>query len=108
MKLFGREIEGYGKALLVLAAIFLVSSGLCGVTVSMEGKGGFLNLPNNAWGQFLGIAGLVEFGAMIISGGGIVLVAIAWMVTVVYGLTAKPPKDRVQKLFDDKDETKNQ
>jgi hypothetical protein len=106
MKLFGREIKGFAKVLVVLTAVLLVSSGLCGITVSLEGNGGWYNLPNSAWGNFLGFAGFTEMAAMIISGPGIVLVAIAWLVSVGYDRIAHPPKDGVQKLFDDDNEGK--
>lgn len=108
VKLFGRELEGYAKVLVVLAAVLLVSSGLCGITVALEGKGGWYNLPNSAWGNFLAFAGLAEMAAMVISGPGIVVVAVALLASRVYERFAKPPKDGVQKLFGDERKDKNE
>jgi hypothetical protein len=107
MKLFGREMSGFAKVLVVLAAVLLVSSGLCGITVSLAGNGGWYNLPNTPWGNFLGFAGMVEMIAMVISGPGMVLVAIAWLVSAVYDSFVNTPKDGVQKLFDNEDKPKD-
>ena len=31
MKLFGRDLHGFAKAIVILAAVFLVASGMCGL-----------------------------------------------------------------------------
>ena len=40
MKLFGHELEGFAKALVILVAVFLVSSGLCGLQWFISTGGG--------------------------------------------------------------------
>ena len=100
MKLFRHEIDSYPKALVAFAAVFLASSGLCGVqwaiATTIQGDMGAL-------GAFVIFLGMVELAAMALSAIGIVLVLIAWPVSALYGRFAKPPNDRVQRLFDDKD-----
>jgi hypothetical protein len=92
MKLFGREFDGYAKWLVILVAVLLVASGLCGIQLAL-----FNSLEGSLSGLFI-ITGLLELAAIVISIVGIVVV-----------LIAKPAKDRTQRLFgnssedDDKD-----
>ena len=108
MKLFGRELTGFPKTLVILVAVLLVASGMCGVTGLLEARyDGWYRLPNNAWGDFLGFSGVIEWLAMSISAAGIAFVLIAWPISVIYRIVAKPEKDRVESLFASKaDETK--
>ena len=107
MKLLGHELKGFPKALVILVAVLLVASGLCGVTNLLEARyDGWYRLPNNAWGNFLGISGVIEWLAMSISAAGAAFVLIVWPISVIYRLAAKPEKDRVESLFARKDESK--
>jgi hypothetical protein len=108
MKLFGRELVGFPKALAVLVAVLLVASGLCGLSQTIEARNGWSmfgpGMPNTLFGDALSISNLVSAAAIAISISGIVLVLIGWPVSFLYRLIAKPSKDRVQRLFDDSKE----
>jgi len=98
MKLFGRELEGRAKTLVILVAVLLLSAGLCGLQLNSGGGLGnqiFILLP-------LGVAELI---AMFVSACWIVILSIAWGAEALYGRYGKPPKDEVQKLFEDRDKT---
>lgn len=77
MKLFGHEITGFAKALVILAAVFLVASGLCGLQLFFDG---------NATGSMpvLFSLGLVELAAAILSAIGIVVVLLLWIGSALY------------------------
>jgi len=96
MRIFGREVEGYPKVLLVLVAVLLVSSGLCGLQLAFANIGG-----NGSDGTILFPLGIVELIVMLLSAGGIVVVLLLWVATALYRRFANPPKDGVQRLFDD-------
>ncbi len=95
MKLFGRDFQGFAKALVVLATILLVSFGLCGLNWIISSHGGDAALTISI------VTGLIELAAMALSSLGIVFVSLAWAGTALYSRYGKPPKDRVQKLFDE-------
>lgn len=99
MKLFGRELEGYPRTLVVLAVVLLVASGLCGFQwkISMGSQqGSSILIP----------LGFLELIAMLLSAAGIFIVLVLWAASALYARFAKPPKDSVQRLFDSSDETK--
>ena len=78
MKLFGRTIEGYAKALVVLVAVLSLSTGLCAVTNSVAARDhGWWNM-SGAWGNFLAVASLTEAAVLVLSALGTVLVLIVW------------------------------
>jgi hypothetical protein len=108
LKLFGRELTGFPKAIVVLVAVLLVASGLCGLSGAIEAKHGWSwfspGLPKTALANVLILVDLATFVGILLSGAGLVFVLIAWPANVVYRLIAKPQKDRVQRLFDQSDE----
>jgi hypothetical protein len=111
MKFFGRKLEGFLKALVVLAAVLLVASGLCGLSGSIEARHGWFFLgptpvPNTALGNTLRTVDLVSLLGIVISGVGVAFVLVAWPISSIYRLIAKPEKDRVESLFHRKAETK--
>lgn len=93
MRLFGREIEGYPKALVVLAAIFLVATGLCGVQTAVYGRS-----PDLVQLIFI-FSGLLEIGAGFLSLAGIVTVLIAWPIAHVYQSRDSAQRDTLQPLL---------
>ena len=101
MKLFGRELEGYARTLVILVAVLLVSSGLCGLQWAMQDKFA------NGLGWVLIPLGVVELIAMVLSAGGIVVVLLLWIGAVFYARFGRAPKDGVQRLFEDGDKTKH-
>jgi len=100
MRLFRHEIDSYPKALVAFAAVFLASSGLCGVQWAIATS---IHSDMGTLGSFIIFLGMLELAAMALSAIGIVLVLIAWPIARLYGRVAKPPKDRVQRLFDPED-----
>jgi hypothetical protein len=101
VKLFGRELEGRAKTLVILVAVLLVSAGLCGLQWNTAGGVGdslLILIP----------LGFAELAAMFISACWIVILLIAWGAEALYHRYGKPHKDEVQKLFEDgEDEERN-
>ena len=85
MKLFGRELSTVAKVLLVLVAILLVSSGLCGLQLTIGNK---LATGQDALPVVLGVA---ELAAMLLSAVGIVVVVLALGVRGLYRLSQSQP-----------------
>lgn len=81
----------YTKAITILAIIFGVSLGLCGLTFAastgMRGDG-----------QWIIILGLIELAAMILSAIGLVVTVIVWLIASANGYRSSSDP---QKLFDD-------
>jgi hypothetical protein len=100
MRLFRQEIDSYPKALVAFAAVFLASSGLCGVQWAIATS---IHRDLGTLGSFILFLRLLELAAMALSAIGIVVVLIAWPVSRLYDRFAKPPQDRVQRLFDTED-----
>ena len=86
MRLFGREMKGIPKALVILAAVLLVATGLCGLQVIINGKGG-------PWTAVLLPLGIVESLTILVSAAGIVVVLIAWAVRGLYRIFIRPEED---------------
>jgi hypothetical protein len=111
IKLFGRKLEGFPKVLVILVTVLLLASGLCGVTGEIETKNGWFwlgkGLPNTPLGNALTILDLIGDGAFMISALGIASVLIGWPLSFLYVRITKPERDRTQKLFADRDETKH-
>jgi hypothetical protein len=109
VKLFGRELVGFPKAIVVLVAVLLVASGLCGLSGAIEARHGWSwfgpGLPKTTLANVLIVIDLASFVGILLSGAGLVFVLIAWPTNVVYRIIAKPQKDRVQRLLDQSDDT---
>jgi len=104
MKLFGRSLEGFAKALVILVAIFLVSGGLCGLSLGIA-NAGVLNGPSSIWGNLLVAAGLASGAIIVLSLLGIVIVAIVWLISAAVRRSSSPSKDHARPLLDsDKDQ----
>ena len=100
MGIFNLEENGFPKTLLMLVVTLLVSTGLCGLQwmFAMGPSGG------GTLGPLLIPLGVLELVVMLCSAAGIAVLSILWCARALFGV--KPPKDRVQKLFDNADETK--
>jgi hypothetical protein len=100
MKLFGFEVTSFAKALVILATVFLVASGLCGLqwifATNVQGTGAIL-IP----------LGFLELAAMAVSAVGIVVVLLLWIGSAVYRRIAHPGDDDPQSLFDSTDDSKH-
>jgi hypothetical protein len=78
MKLFGRELTGFPRALVVLVACLLVSSGLCGVQLLVNSG----NSGNP--GPILIPLGILELAVMALSAIGIFVVLLCWLAVIVW------------------------
>ena len=105
MKLSGRELDALPQALVVLVTVLLVAAGLCGLQWTQMNNP---RVQGPAPAVLFVAAGVLEFVAIAASAAGIVVVLILWGVRILYSRFAKPPKDEVQKLFGDGDETKHE
>jgi hypothetical protein len=98
MRLFGHEFGRRAKTLVILAAVLLVSAGLCGLQLRDANS---THLIADAIEIPLGV---VELVVMFASSVGIVVVSIAWGAEALYQRYGKAPKDEVQKLVEGKDD----
>ena len=92
MNLFGLEVSGFAKALVILAAIFLVASGMCGMQWMIASRG--------LAGDYLLPLGILELIAMLLSAAGIVLVLIVWFIQSLYDNHSGNRESGLQKLMD--------
>jgi hypothetical protein len=98
MKLFGHTLEGFAKAIVILVAVFLVSTGLCGLSLGLGYN--FMSSSNTPWNNFLGVMALCSGFAIVLSVAGIVLVLIIWLISAAVRNSSGKAKDNPQKLFD--------
>jgi len=90
MNFFGRNLQGPSKVIVIFAAIFLVSAGMCGIQIAIIDKSPAGSYGGNAAGIFLPL-GLIELAAMAVSLVGIVIVLIVWAIGALTRQdTAKP------------------
>jgi hypothetical protein len=94
MKFFGQALEGWAKALVILAAIFLVSCGLCGFSLGVA-NGGLLSGSRGQWGALLGSIAIGSGIGIVLSALGTAIVAIGWLISA-----AVRNSRGTQKLFD--------
>jgi phage tail protein X len=99
MKLFGHEVRGYAKTLVILVAVLLASSGLCGLQLVMLRHGSAISRPD---GLLISL-GIAELIAMFLSAGGIVVVLILWATQALYARLVRPSKAGTGKHFEDSD-----
>lgn len=97
MRLFGREVEGLPRLIVIFVAILLASSGLCGLQLAFQD-----HVPQAVGGLYIA-AGVVELGAMLISAGGIVVFSAIWVIRSIYEQFAGPPEEQSIRLFKDED-----
>jgi hypothetical protein len=109
MKLFGHELEGVPKVLVVLVVVLLMSSGLCGLSGEIEFRHHWSwfgpGLPKTALGDTLTLLDVVSAIAIVVSAFGVVLISIGWLANTLYRLIARPSKNRVQRIFGDSETT---
>lgn len=79
MKLFGRDLHGFAKAIVILAAVFLVASGMCGLQMILANSSSM-----SGTGDILIPLGIAELAAMVLSAAGIVLMILAWIARAIY------------------------
>lgn len=88
----------FGKIVMVLAIIFGVSLGLCGVTV-------VFSLGGNSGGSFLSSFGILLLIAFGLSLGGLLLTLLVYVTLSIIGAFSGKVS-QPQKLFDESDDTK--
>jgi hypothetical protein len=101
MKLFGRELVGFAKVLVVLVAVLLVSAGLCGLQLAIGNR-----LASNS-DTFLMLLGIAELIAMLVSAVGIVLVLLVWGARGLYRLSQAESGLELQKRSSNESPTKH-
>jgi hypothetical protein len=101
MKIFGRELVGFAKALVVLIAVLLVAAGMCGLQLAI-GNGSSGN--SDAVFEPLGILELI---AMLVSAVGIVVVLLAWGARGLYRLSLAESKSEAEETSRNRDRTEN-
>jgi hypothetical protein len=99
--------KGPAKLLVILATIFLISSGLCGLQFALANPG---RVGDSVAGALMPL-GSLELIAILLSAAGIVIVLVFWAVRTVYRLVtgrsenSEPRQGRkIQTLFDRDDE----
>ncbi|MGA3373441.1 MAG: hypothetical protein ABSC48_16945 [Terracidiphilus sp.] len=88
----------FSKIAAVLATVFGVSLGLCGVTFVLSSGG------NRGSGFFEGL-GMLELAAMALSAAGLALTLVVYVTLLIFGSFSEKVS-QPQKLFDDRDDTK--
>ena len=96
MNLFGREVSGFAKTLVILGSIFLVASGMCGMQAIV---GGF---PDNSL-LWVGLLAMIGF----LSAVGIVIVLLAWFLRSLIDNHSDAGDAGLQKLMESEDQDKN-
>ncbi len=94
MNLFGNQLKGFAKALVILAAALLLSCGMCGLSLGLGFD--FMGTANTRWANFVASIALLSGAAIVFSVMSIVGVLIAWAIRSIL----RPSKDGVQELFD--------
>lgn len=94
------ESINFPKTITILAAIFGVSLGLCGLTWFLSTTG---TRFNSIGGALFGL-GMIELVAILVSAVGLVIMTILWVISAAVGDRGKSTDP--QKLFDDNDEQK--
>jgi hypothetical protein len=98
------ERINFARIIAILAIVFGISLGLCGLNffVVTSGMGREIGIA-----PFLGFAGIAELALMALSGIGLVLAAIVWVIASMFG-QFNNRNSEPERLFDDKgDEPKN-
>jgi len=88
----------FAKIVTVLAIVFGVSLGLCGVTFVLSSGGG-------RGGSFFVGLGMMELAAIILSAAGLALILVVFVALSIFGGFSEKVS-QPQKLFDDEDDTK--
>jgi hypothetical protein len=89
----------FAKIVIVLVVVFVISLGLCGVTlvVALGGNG-----AHSTVSKVLNAIAPVEMDAMLLAGVGLLVTVITWVVVAAFGLGRE--QDEPQRLIDNKDD----
>lgn len=90
------ENINFPKVITILACIFGISLGLCGLTAYLNMSG-----SQHGMGGLLASLGILELIAILLSAFGLVIMTILWVISSAMGGYGKRPDP--QKLFDDSD-----
>lgn len=108
MKLFGEQLEGFAKVLVILVAILFVSLGLCGISAAvLSGTSGWSYSSGNPLGPIFGTTAVVSGITTLLSFLGIMAVALAWFVSRMFGRSSRHSQEIRPKLFDKDDEPRD-
>jgi hypothetical protein len=90
------ENVNFPKTITILAAVFGISLGLCGLTAFLSS----ISTRLNAGGALVGL-GMIELAAILLSAVGLVIMTILWIISAAMGSFGKSTDP--QKLFDSSD-----
>lgn len=96
MRLFGREVEGPAKALVILVVVLLVSAGMCGLQITIADK---IYNSSGAFGPFMILLGILELIAMLVSLIGIVVVLVNLLVTRLFDPELSDSRGGTERVF---------
>jgi hypothetical protein len=88
MNFFGRNLQGPAKVIVIFAAIFLVSAGMCGIQVVLVSH----SSRSDNLASVLMVPGILELLAMAVSLVGIGIVLVAWAIGAVTRQFADKPR----------------
>jgi hypothetical protein len=92
------EHVNFPKVITILASIFGISLGLCGLTAFLSTAGARLG---NLGGALMGL-GMIELAAILLSAVGLVIMTILWVISAALGNSSQSAD--LQKLFDGTDD----
>ena len=96
MRLFGREVHGPAKVLVIFVAVLLVSAGMCGLQLTMANK---IYNSSGAFGAIMMLLGILELIAMLVSLIGIAIVLVNLLVTRLFKREPGPSGGRTEGVF---------
>jgi hypothetical protein len=99
MKLFGRTLDGFAKAIVALVSILLVSSGVCGLSLGITSAGGQSSQGSPLNSLFLA-TGIASGVTLLVSVLGIALVLVAWLINAAIRNSSGPSNASGQPRFE--------
>jgi hypothetical protein len=76
----------FARIVVILACTFGVGLGLCGLNGVLSASGAAMGDSNSVMGPLMGVVAVVSLLAMVLSGLGLILTVIAWVVSEAFGL----------------------
>lgn len=96
MRLFGREFVGPAKVLVVMAAVLLISAGMCGLQLTIANK---VYNSSGAFGSIMMLMGVLELIAMVVSLVGIAVVLVTLLVRRAFHIEEPHSPDETGRIF---------
>jgi predicted small integral membrane protein len=91
MKLFGRTLDGFARALVALVAVFVLACVLCGLSLWIQSSNGSpTGTSNNTLNNLAVATGLASGAVIILSLLGIAFVALVWLLSAAIRNSSRP------------------